>query len=182
VAGGLAAAAAGLLLLTTVQVEGGLAAIVTASVVISLGMGPVFGLTTEMVVGSAPAEKAGAASGISETAAELGGALGIAALGSVGATIYRDGVADGVPAAVPVEAAHAARDTLGGAISAAGHLPEPAASALVDVARDAFVTGLQLTSAAAGVIAASIAVLAAVALRDSGSAQPAEPEPACCAA
>ncbi len=103
-------------------------------------------------------------------------------LGSVGATIYRDGVADGVPAGVPDEAAHAARDTLGGAISAAGHLPEPAASALVDVAREAFVTGLQLTSAAAGVIAASIAVLAAVALRDSGPPQPAEPEPACCAA
>jgi MFS transporter, DHA2 family, multidrug resistance protein len=182
VAGGLAAAAAGLFLLTAVQVESGLAVIVTASVVISLGMGPVFGLTTEMVVGSAPAEKAGAASGVSETAAELGGALGIAALGSVGATIYRDGVADGVPAAVPDEAAHAARDTLGGAISAAGQLPEPAATALVDVAREAFVTGLQLTSAAAGVIAASIAVLAAVALRDSGSPQPAEPEPACCAA
>jgi DHA2 family multidrug resistance protein-like MFS transporter len=180
VAVGLAAAAAGLFLLTTVQVENGLATIVAASVVISLGMGPVFGLTTEMVVGSAPAEKAGAASGVSETAAELGGALGIAALGSVGATIYRDGVADGLPAAVPDEAAHAARDTLGGAISAAGQLPEPAATALVDVAREAFVTGLQLTSAAAGVIAAGIAVLAAVALRDTGSPQPEEPEPVCC--
>jgi MFS transporter, DHA2 family, multidrug resistance protein len=39
------------------------------------------------------------------------------------------------------------------------------------VAREAFVTGLQLASAAAGVIAAGIAVLAAVALRDSGSPQ-----------
>jgi DHA2 family multidrug resistance protein-like MFS transporter len=159
-----------------VQVDSGLVAIVAASVVISLGMGPVFGLTTEMVVGSAPAEKAGAASGISETAAELGGALGIAVLGSVGATIYRNGVAEGLPAAVPDEAGHAARDTLGGAISAAAHLSEPAATALVDVAREAFVAGLQLTSAAAGVIAAGIAVVAAVALRD-GEAQRQEPEP-----
>jgi MFS transporter, DHA2 family, multidrug resistance protein len=59
-----------------------------------------------------------------------------------------------------------------------------AASALVDVARESFVAGLQLTSAAAGVIAAGIAVLAAVALRDSGSPQQEkqepEPEPACC--
>jgi DHA2 family multidrug resistance protein-like MFS transporter len=182
VAGGLAAAAVGLFLLTAVQVESGLAAIVAASVVISLGMGPVFGLTTEMVVGSAPAEKAGAASGISETAAELGGALGIAVLGSVGATIYRNGVAGGLPTTVPDEAAHAARDTLGGAISAAAHLPEPAAAAVVDVAREAFVAGLQLTSAAAGVIAAGIAVVAAVALRDSGSPQQEEPEaePAYC--
>jgi DHA2 family multidrug resistance protein-like MFS transporter len=182
VAGGLATAAVGLFLLTAVQVESGLAAIVAASVVISLGMGPVFGLTTEMVVGSAPAEKAGAASGISETAAELGGALGIAVLGSVGATIYRNGVAGGVPTTVPDEAAHAARDTLGGAISAAAHLPEPAAAALVDVAREAFVSGLQLTSAVAGVIAAGIAVVAAVALRDSGSPHQEEPEaePAYC--
>jgi DHA2 family multidrug resistance protein-like MFS transporter len=181
VAGGLTAAAAGLFVLTTVQVDGGLVAIVVSSVVISLGMGPVFGLTTEMVVGSAPAEKAGAASGISETAAELGGALGIAVLGSVGATIYRNGVANGLPTGVPDEAAHAARDTLGGAVSAAAHLPEPAAAALVDVAREAFVAGLQLTSAAAGVIAASIAVVAAVALRD-GEAEEREPEPepACC--
>jgi DHA2 family multidrug resistance protein-like MFS transporter len=182
VAGGLATAAVGLFLLTAVQVESGLAAIVAASVVISLGMGPVFGLTTEMVVGSAPAEKAGAASGISETAAELGGALGIAVLGSVGATIYRNGVAGGVPTTVPDEAAHAARDTLGGAISAATHLPEPDAAALVDVAREAFVSGLQLTSAVAGVIAAGIAVVAAVALRDSGSPNEEQPEaePVCC--
>jgi DHA2 family multidrug resistance protein-like MFS transporter len=181
VAAGLAAAAAGLFLLTTVQVGTGLAAIVVSSVVISLGMGPVFGLTTEMIVGSAPTEKAGAASGISETAAELGGALGIAVLGSVGAAIYRGGVAGGLPAGVPDEAAHAARDTLGGAISAAAHLPEPAAAALVDVAREAFVAGLQLTSAAAGVIAAAIAVVAAVALRDSEAPQQEpEREPAYC--
>jgi MFS transporter, DHA2 family, multidrug resistance protein len=145
--------------------------------VIPPGMGPVGGLTTEMVVGSAPAEKAGAASGISETAAELGGALGIAVLGSVGATIYRNGVAGGVPTTVPDEAAHAARDTLGGAISAAARLPEPAATALVDVAQDAFVTGLQLTSAVAGVIAAGIAVVAAVALRDSKDSAAPQQEP-----
>ena len=53
-------------------------ALVVASVVISLGLAPVFGLTTELIVGSAPPERAGAASGISETGAELGGALGIA--------------------------------------------------------------------------------------------------------
>jgi len=180
VAAGLAAAAAGLFLLTTVQAGTGLVAIVVSSVVISLGMGPVFGLTTEMVVGSAPAEKAGAASGISETAAELGGALGIAVLGSVGATIYRGGVAGGLPPGVPDEAAHAARDTLGGAISAAAHLPEPAASALIDVAREAFVAGLQLASAASGVIAAGIAVVAAVALRENAPQPEPEREPAYC--
>jgi DHA2 family multidrug resistance protein-like MFS transporter len=134
-------------------------------VVISLGMGPVFGLTTEMVVGSAPEEKAGAASGISETAAELGGALGIAGLGSIGVAIYRSAVQDGLPPGVPAEVAAAARDTLGGAVSAATQLPGSSADALLDVARRAFVAGLQLTSAIAAVVAAAIAVVAAVALR-----------------
>jgi MFS transporter, DHA2 family, multidrug resistance protein len=165
VASGLAAAAAGLFLLTRVAVDHGLPELVVASVVISLGMGPVFGLTTEMVVGSAPEEKAGAASGISETAAELGGALGIAGLGSVGVAIYRSGVQDGLPPGVPAEAAAAARDTLGGAVSAATELPGPSADALLDVARHAFVAGLHLTSAIAAVVAAAIAVVAAVALR-----------------
>jgi DHA2 family multidrug resistance protein-like MFS transporter len=166
VAGGLAASAVGLFLLTLVQVDHGLLPLVVGSVVISIGMGPVFGLTTEMVVGSAPEEKAGAASGISETAAELGGALGIAAIGSIGAAVYRGGIADGLPAGIPADAAHAASDTLGGAVSIAAQLPEPAGAALLGVAREAFVAGLQLTSAGAAVLAAVIAIVAAVALRE----------------
>ncbi len=101
VAGGLAVAAVGLLILTQVGVSHGLAALITSSVVISLGLGPVFGLTTELIVGSAPPEKAGAASGVSETAAELGGALGIAVLGSVGVAIYRAELAAALPDGVP---------------------------------------------------------------------------------
>ena len=116
VSGALVAAAAGLLVLTQVTVTDGLTEILIGSVVISLGLGPVFGLTTEMIVGSAPPEKAGAASGISETAAELGAALGIAVLGSVGVAIYRAGHA-GLPTGVPAAAAAAARDTLGGAVA-----------------------------------------------------------------
>ena len=79
--------------------------------------------------------------------------------------IYRSGVQDGLPAGVPAEVAAAARDTLGGAVSAATQLPGPSADALLDVARHAFVAGLHLTSAIAAVVAAAIAVVAAVALR-----------------
>lgn len=165
VAGGLGSSAIGLLLLTQVSVTGGLPALIAASVVISLGMGPVFGLTTEMVVGSAPPEKAGAASGISETAAELGGALGIAALGSLAVTVYRGGVASALPAGMPADAVDAARDTLGGAVVAAARLPEALGVALLGAARQAFVSGLVLTSAVAAAIAAALAVVAAIALR-----------------
>ncbi len=76
IGGGLGLGAVGLVVLTQVGTTGGLPALVAASIIISLGMAPVFGLTTEMIVGSAPPERAGAASGISETGAELGGALG----------------------------------------------------------------------------------------------------------
>ncbi len=168
VAGGLALAALGLVILTQVRVDHGLVELVVASVVVSLGMGPVFGLTTEMIVGHAPPAKAGAASGISETAAELGGALGIAVLGSVGVAIYRSGITAGLPAGLPPDAAQVARDTLGGAVGVAEALPADTATALLDTARAAFVTGLQLSSAIAAGIAAVIAVVAAVALRESG--------------
>ena len=79
----------------------GLVPVVVASIVISFGLGPVFGLTTELVVGSAPPEKAGAASGISETATELGGSLGIAILGSIGVAMYRSTMLGEAPAGVP---------------------------------------------------------------------------------
>jgi DHA2 family multidrug resistance protein-like MFS transporter len=190
VSGGLAVSAAGMLVLTTVSVESGLVAVVIASLLVSLGMGPVFGLTTEMVVGSAPEEAAGAASGISETAAELGGALGIAILGTIGVAIYRGGVTDGLPAGVPAELAAAAEDTLGGAAHVAAQLPEAAGAALIDAANTAFVSGLHLTSAVAAVITVGLSVLAAVALRQPAAAtepvamptpQP-EPVPVPCAA
>ncbi len=184
VAAGLAASAAGLFLLATAEVDHGLTALVAASVVISVGMGPVFGLTTEMVVGSAPAEKAGAASGISETAAELGGALGIAVLGSIGVALYRAGLAGSMPAGVPEPVAAAAEDTLGGAVAAAGTLDPATGGALLGVAREAFVTGMQITSVVAGVAAAVVAVVALIALRDhpaasgTSASDEAAPEPA----
>ena len=166
VSGGLVAAAAGLLVLTQVTVSGGLTEILIGSVVISLGLGPVFGLTTEMIVGSAPPEKAGAASGISETAAELGAALGIAVLGSVGVAIYRSQLSSEALTGVPAAAADAARDTLGGAVAAASQLPADAAATLVEHARQAFVTGLQITSLISAGIALVIAAITVVALRN----------------
>ena len=165
IAVGLGLTAVGLGLLTQIGVTGGLWIIVTSSVIISVGLGPVFGLTTELIVGTAPPEKAGAASGISETAAELGGALGIAILGSIGVAIYRSQLAAGLPADVPTEAADAAKDTLGGAVVVSSTLPPAQGAAVFDAAANAFVTGLQVVSAVATVIAVVIAVVSWFALR-----------------
>jgi DHA2 family multidrug resistance protein-like MFS transporter len=175
IGGGLAVAAVGLALLTQVGVSGGLSTIVAASVVISVGLAPVFGLTTELIVGSAPPERAGAASGVSETSAELGGALGIAILGSIGVAIYRGDIADRLPSTVPADAEAAALDTLGTAVAVAGQLPDQVGSVLLDTAREAFVHGMQLTSVLAAVVAVGIAVVAVVTLRSQG-VPPAEAE------
>jgi MFS transporter, DHA2 family, multidrug resistance protein len=163
-AAGMVLAAVGFGLLT--QLDGtGLAVLVTGSVVFSLGLAPTTTLATDLMVGTAPPERAGAASGISETSSEFGGALGIAILGVIGAAVYRGQMTDAVPAAVPGEAAAAARDTLGGAVAAAGQLPDQLGAALLAAAREAFTQGLQLAFAVSAVIAVGIAVLAATLLR-----------------
>ena len=159
--GGLVLAAAGLGLLTQVGGSTGLAVLVTGSVVFAFGLAPVFTLATDLIVGSAPAERAGAASAISETAAELGGALGIAILGVIGTAVYRGHVTGEIPPG----AATASRDTLGGAVAAAGQLPGDLGAALLSAARDAFSQGLHVVAAISAGVALASAVLAAVMLR-----------------
>ena len=124
-AGGLVLAAAGSVLLARLEGASGLAVLVTGSVVFSLGLAPVDTLAADLTVAAAPRERAGAASAISETGAEFGGALGIAILGVVGTAAYRAQVANAVPAGIPTRAASAARATLGGAAAAAEQLPAP---------------------------------------------------------
>jgi MFS transporter, DHA2 family, multidrug resistance protein len=164
---GLGLAAVGLAVLTQVggSRDADLAILAGASLVVSLGLAPVFTATTDLIVSSAPPERAGAASGISETGAELGGALGIAILGSIGVAIYRGALADALPAGVPDEAAAVARDTLGGAVGVAAKLPEELGTALLVAAREAFTQGMQLTVTLSAAVAAGIAVVATVLLR-----------------
>ncbi len=162
---GLALAAAGFLLLTHVDQTSGPAIVVTALVVFSVGLTPVITLATDLIVGAAPRERAGAASGISETGAEFGGALGIAILGSIGAAVYRGRLADAVPTGVPPEQAEVARDTLGGATEVAKQLPDEVGATVLDAAREAFTQGLQVTAVTGAVVLAGLAVLTAVLLR-----------------
>jgi DHA2 family multidrug resistance protein-like MFS transporter len=166
VAGGLALSAAGFAILTRVEGTSGLAAIVTGSVMMSAGLASVGTLGTDLIVGAAPPERAGAASGISETGTELGGALGIAVLGSMGTAVYRSQVAEVVPAAVPPEAAEAARDNLGSAVSAADALPDRLGTGLLDAAREAFTQGLHLTAITSTALVLGMSVLVLVLLRD----------------
>jgi DHA2 family multidrug resistance protein-like MFS transporter len=157
----LVAAAVGFGVMTQIGGDNGLAILVTASIIFSMGLAPVITLATDMIVGAAPPERAGSAAALSETGSEFGGALGIAVLGSVGTAIYRSRMAADLPGGVEPELAETARDTLGGAVGVAegmaGHLAGP----LIEAARDAFVQGLQ-TTAAISVVVALVAAAAAV--------------------
>ena len=165
---GMAIAAVGTVMLIGLSVDGGIGSlllIAAASVVIALGLAPVITLATELIVGSAPPEQAGAATGISETSGELGGALGIAILGSIGTALYRAEVADALPSDIPAGVADAARDTLGGALAIAQTLPPELTAAVVTAAQVAFVDALHLVAAVAAVGAVATAIVAAYALR-----------------
>ena len=162
---GLVVAAVGFLLLTQVAGVYGLAILVLGYAVFSVGLAPVFTLATDLVIGSTTAERAGAAAAVSETASELGGALGIAILGSLGAAVYRAEIARGVPAGIGADATAIARDTLGGAVHVAGLLPDELRDQLLFAARDAFASSVELTAATSAVLAIGLAVMTAILLR-----------------
>ncbi|CAL9633986.1 MFS transporter [Streptomyces sp. NPDC057362] len=153
VSGGLAAVGLALAALTVIGQHTGYPLLGTALLVVGLGAGFAFTVTADVILSSVPGEQAGAASAVSETAYELGAALGIAVLGSIVTGVYRDFTG---PAGTP-DAAH---ESLGGAVEAAAHLPGPTGQALLDSARQAFVDGLTL---AAGVGAAVLLAAAAAA-------------------
>jgi DHA2 family multidrug resistance protein-like MFS transporter len=144
---GLVIAAGGFAFFTQLTATTSFVAYITASAVFALGSAPVFTMTNDLIIGSAPPERAGAAAGISETSAEFNGALGIAVFGSIGVAMYRGMLADASLPGVSVEAIAAAMDTLGGAIATSAELPPQLASRLLDAAREAFMAGIHFCAA-----------------------------------
>jgi DHA2 family multidrug resistance protein-like MFS transporter len=161
VATGLGVATLGLLLLARLQAESGVGLVIAGAALIGFGVGPVGVLGTDLVVAAAPAERAGAASALSETATELGGALGIAVLGAIGTAVYRASVSDRLPRRLPGRAEAAAKDTLGGAAETAAHLPAVLGHQVLDGARVAFAHGFEVASITGAVVGAVTALLAA---------------------
>ncbi|MEU4213271.1 MFS transporter [Streptomyces sp. NPDC026206] len=149
VAGGLAAI--GLSLAVLIRLEPGTAYPVLGAVLLVVGVGAGFSftVTADVILSSVPKEQAGAAAAVSETAYELGAALGIALLGSIVTGVYR-GFA--VPPGVPVAQATEARESLGGAVESAGALPADTGAALLGSAQDSFVEGLRIASGAGAVV------------------------------
>ncbi|WP_433497385.1 DHA2 family efflux MFS transporter permease subunit [Sphaerimonospora sp. CA-214678] len=163
VALGLALTAAGFTMFSGITVEVNYPYLLAAMIIEGAGMGFTFSVTNDTVLASVPKERSGAASAISETASEMGGALGIAVLGSMTNAVYRADLE--LPAGLPADVAAQARDTLGGALEAAAALPGDVAGVVVRTARDSFVHGIQVTVLAGAVILVCLAVAALFALR-----------------
>lgn len=165
IAGGLLFAAVGFGLYAQVNENSGLLFIVAGSVILSLGICAVVILGTDIIVGSAPPERAGAAASISEAGIELGGVLGIAVLGSIGTALYRSKM-NQIPSGISPEMAEAAKGTLGAAVSLAKELPGEMSQALLGPARDAFTNSFQIISIICGSIAITMAITVLAFLRD----------------
>jgi DHA2 family multidrug resistance protein-like MFS transporter len=165
-AGGLFVAAAGIAIMTQVDGSSGFTALIVGGSVMAAGLAPPAALGTDLIVRSAPPEKAGAASAVSATSNELAGALGLALLGSIGTAVYRSNMGDSLVAGAN---SAAAGDSLAATAAVAATLPADLGASLLTAARAAFTDGLQVTALVCTAVVLVVVPLAAVLLRDVGS-------------
>lgn len=163
VAGSLALSAAGYLLM---GIAGSGASFVVAGFALSyLGLGTIAALGTDLVVGAAPPEQAGAAAALSETAQELGIAIGVALVGSLSNAVYRMQMAGTIlPSREADDLRAALLDSLAAATARADRLPP----SLLDRAREAFLEGFSVSTLACAALVSALAALAVILLRDVG--------------
>jgi EmrB/QacA subfamily drug resistance transporter len=145
VAAGLAVGCVGLLIASQLPVDATYPQVLAALLVLAVGLALVMPPATESIMGSLPRAKAGVGSAVNDTTRQIGGALGVAVLGSVMSSTYRPRVSEalaGLP--VPEEAANAAKDQVGAALTLAERLPAGAGTALHDAAAGGFVDGMSI--------------------------------------
>ncbi|MBF4462689.1 MFS transporter [Rathayibacter sp. VKM Ac-2878] len=165
---GLAVSAVGYLVLAVASGAPGGASALTVAVAfafLGLGIGAAETVSNELILANAPADKAGAASAVSETAYELGAVLGTATLGTVLTAVYRAGVV--VPAGLDASQAQRASETLGGAVAVAHELPADSAASLLASAGAAFDAGVTGAAWIGVALVLAAGVVAAVRLRRS---------------
>lgn len=166
VSGGLVIAVIGFAALVLVEGAFGLGWMILGTILLGVGVMPMMILGTDLVMSSVPPEKTGAAAATSETATELGMAMGIAVIGSVGAAVYRKHMADQMPAGLSPEQVEVASDTLGGALGIVRLLPPDLAEPLLVSVQGAFAQALHANALIGGAIMAAAAILTAVCLRE----------------
>jgi DHA2 family multidrug resistance protein-like MFS transporter len=120
----------------------------------SIGLGPTFVLTSDLILNAAPPERAGGAGAISETGSEFGGVMGIALMGSMGVAIYQ---------ALAPQAGHA---SFGLAVAAAERIGGAEGQALLAESTAAFLRAMEAVCGLSAAISAGGAVAALILLKD----------------
>ena len=164
IGGALLASAAGALVLTQAHPGNPVLVLLVGTGVTAAGVASAQNIVGNMVLAAAPPERAGSASALNETGAELGNSLGMALLGSVGAAIYHHKMSGTAAAGIPADAVKAAHETVGGAAAVAARYPGTAGHTLLTTARDAYSTGLHVTALGGAAVAVLPAVFALRAL------------------
>mgnify|MGYP000905124923 CR=1 FL=1 len=157
--GGLILAAVGLLVIVVGESYGGIVVICIGLLIIGIGIGLAFTVSTDAVLGSVPADRAGAASAISETGFELGVALGIAVLGTIQDVGYRL-LLGSAPSGLPGRVADAAEQSLA-ILSGVIERTDSRQVQLLGQAQMAFTHAMQTTAVIAAIVLLAAAIMAA---------------------
>ncbi len=137
-AGGLVLGAIGFFLASQVHGEADLYLLVVSNIIYSFGCSPVLLFTTNMIVNSSPSEKAGTAAALSETGNELGGALGIALLGSYGTYLFKNSVLAAISSSLSADFKQIATANLENALQIARTAPGESVSILTGIIQKAY--------------------------------------------
>ncbi|MGY6502821.1 MAG: MFS transporter [Acidimicrobiales bacterium] len=172
---GLSLVAVGLASFALLQPDSAYLQYAASLVVMSAGMAMTMAPATASIMSSMPLDKAGVGSAVNDTTREVGGALGIALLGSVLNSVYRTRVTDAVTdaGAVPDDLAAAARESVGAALDVADGIGGSAGATLRAAAETSFTDAMSLTAlAGAALVAGAVVLVVRVMPRGEGRTAP----------
>ena len=172
---GLAVLAVGLLTFLAYEPDTDYAFIAISLVLMAVGMGLLMPPATSSIVASVPAAKAGVGSAMNDLTREVGGAVGIAVMGSVLASAFRSNIRADLQG-LPPAAAAAAEESIGAALGVAASLDAAAGPALTAAARESFTDALGITMVVAAVVV-GLGALAALRFMPPGVYEPGAHDP-----
>jgi len=155
---GLLSFAAGMLVAAGTTIDSTYSRVFMAMVLMGGGMGLASAPATESIMGSLPKAKAGVGSAVNDTTRELGGAFGVAIIGSTLSSLYGARLGDNLDGTMPAPALDAAKESMGAALAVGNQVGGSDGARIIDAARDAFVHAM----ARASLVTAAFSVLGAV--------------------
>jgi EmrB/QacA subfamily drug resistance transporter len=154
---GMGVVAVGLWYMGTLSVTSGYGHVVLALLILGLGMGTAMVPATESIMGSLPLNKAGVGSAMNDTTRQIGGALGVAILGSIFSSAYATHIAASLTG-LPAATAAAATNSVGAALAIGTKIGGTQGAAIVAAARSSFIHAMDRGL----VVGAAVALLGAI--------------------